>query len=101
VKLEQLLSGDNSKRDIKAVLSWWAMATAIIVYTAYAAKGLWIEGWPMPEGVQYISIALIVGGILGAGTTLFNQKLGVQVQSPPVSEKPQPPPGESPEGPVG
>jgi len=77
MKLEDLLSGNNSKRDIKAVLSWWAIATAILVYTAYAVKGFFVA-WDMPKSVENITIALIIGGILGAGSTLFNQKLGVQ-----------------------
>jgi hypothetical protein len=97
-KKMKLFSGDNSKTDVKAVLSVLACFMALAIYLAYAVKGL-LMAWDMPPSIRDITVALIVSGILGAGSTLLNQKLGVAL--PPDCEKHKPPPGDSPAGPAG
>jgi hypothetical protein len=73
----KLISADNSEVDIKAVISVLALFIAVVVYTAYAIKGLIVK-WNMPSSIRDITAALIIGGVLGAGSTLFNQRLGVR-----------------------
>jgi uncharacterized membrane protein (UPF0182 family) len=74
---QKLISADNSEVDIKAVISALALFIAVVIYTAYAIKGLIVK-WDMPSSIRDITAALIIGGVLGAGSTLFNQKLGVR-----------------------
>jgi hypothetical protein len=72
----KLFSGANDEMDVKAVLSVVAFAVAIVIYAAYAIKGL-IVHWDMPAAIRDVTIGLILGGTVGAGATLLNQRLGV------------------------
>ena len=100
---QELISADNSKVDIKAALSALAFFIAVVVYVAYAAKG-WFTDWDMPASIRDITAVLIGGGVLGAGSTLLNQRLGVQpvpIFKRPDEEDVGSPPAASEEGPVG
>lgn len=72
----KMLSADNSETDVKAVVSILALLSALVIYLAYAIKGLFIV-WDMPSGVRDITVSLVLGGTVGAGSTLFNARLGV------------------------
>jgi uncharacterized membrane protein (UPF0182 family) len=93
----KLISGDNSEVDIKAVISVLALFIAVVIYAAYAVKGL-IVTWDMPASIRDITVALIIGGVLGAGSTLLNHRFGVQ-PTPVLKEKETETPAA--EGPVG
>ena len=73
---EELTSANNSRVDIKAVISALAFLIAVGVYLSFAVKG-WFVDWDMPPAIRDITISLIAGGVLGAGSTLLNQRLGV------------------------
>lgn len=88
----KFFSADNSEIDVKAVLSAGAFIVAVAMFMAYGIKGLFVK-WDMPKAIENLSAWLIGGGIVGAGTTLLNQKLGVHI--PPAS------PEKESEGPVG
>ena len=72
----ELLSGNNDKMDIKAWLGISQVVIALLVYAAYAVKGLLVH-WEMPAGVQLITASLLLSGSATGVSTLWNQKLGV------------------------
>ncbi|MDD2903468.1 MAG: hypothetical protein PHU44_13645 [Syntrophales bacterium] len=94
---QKLISADNSEVDIKAVISALALFIAVVIYTAYAIKGLIVK-WDMPASIRDITAALIIGGVLGAGSTLFNQRLGVPPTPVCKEEETETPPAEGPVG---
>lgn len=93
--LRKFFSADNAEVDIKAVLSAGAFVVALGMYVAYGIKGLLVT-WDMPPAIRDISAVLIGGGVLGAGSTLLNQRLGITGNHEPPQEPTGPP-----EGPVG
>lgn len=78
----KFFSADNSEVDVKAVLSAGAFVIAVAMFAAYGIKGLFVK-WDMPKAIENLSAWLIGGGIVGAGTTLLNHKLGVRISGPP------------------